>query len=115
MQKSKHLTNFSLIYGISSIVILTLLLLAFTADAVSEAAIFIRRLFISIFFMLLGGAFIKFKEQLAKFIYLKKDITTFIDEDGEQLAIFEIKYFGTCILIVGAALLVFACIFYFGA
>lgn len=115
MLKSKHLTTFSLIYGISSVVVLTSLLLIFTSEEISGAAIFVRRFFISVFFLLVGGSFLKFKEQLANFFFIKKGITTYINEDGKQLAIFEIKYFGTCVLTVGITLLTFAVIFYFRA
>lgn len=113
MQNNKHLSAFSLIYGIICIIVMTFLILTFTSKGIDEMAILTRRFFISIFFLLFGGSFIKFKEKLAKLFYTRKDIATFKNEEGKQKAINEVKYMGTCVFVVGILLLTFAIILFF--
>jgi len=113
MEKKKILSIFSIVYAIIIIIIFTSFLLIVTSKGLDKTSILIRRSLISMFFIILGGAFVKFKGKLAEFFYVRKDIAKFKNEEGKQKAIYQAKYIGTCMFIVGVLLLLLALIWVF--
>ena len=113
MGKKKISTIFSIIYGIIMTIIFTVFLLVATSKGADKTSILANRFFISIFFIVFGGSFIKFREKISQFFYARKDIATFKDEEGKQKAISQVKYMGTCVFIVGISLLSLALFLFF--
>ena len=113
MKAIRNLTAFQLIYGIIMVVFFTISLLISAQNGTDKTVILARRVLISMFFLVLGGVFLKFKEKLAEFFYVKKDVTAFKNEEGRQKAIDETRYLGMFLFITGVSVLTFAVILFF--